>query len=60
MIGRKLKKHSVALDVVNFGQEDEKKAGKLEALVAAANNSDNSRIIHIPPGDDDLSDVLMR
>ncbi|XP_055828296.1 26S proteasome non-ATPase regulatory subunit 4 homolog isoform X3 [Solanum dulcamara] len=59
MIGRKLKKHSVALDVVDFGQEDAKKAEKLEALVAAVNNNDNSHIIHIPPGARKLSDVLM-
>ncbi|KAM3394484.1 26S proteasome non-ATPase regulatory subunit 4 isoform X1 [Capsicum galapagoense] len=58
MIGRKLKKHNVALDVVSFGEEDAGKAEKLEALVAAVNNSDNSRIIHIPPGARDLSDVL--
>ncbi|PHU19351.1 26S proteasome non-ATPase regulatory subunit 4 -like protein [Capsicum chinense] len=42
----------------SFGEEDEGKAEKLEALVAAVNNSDNSRIIHIPPGARDLSDVL--
>ncbi|KAK4340736.1 hypothetical protein RND71_039237 [Anisodus tanguticus] len=57
MIGRKLKKHNVALDVVNFGEEDEEKAEKLEALVAAVNNSDSSHIFHIPPGPTALSDV---
>ncbi|XP_059282390.1 26S proteasome non-ATPase regulatory subunit 4 homolog isoform X1 [Lycium ferocissimum] len=59
MIGRKLKKNSVALDVVNFGEEDEEKAEKLEALVAAVNNSDSSHIFHIPPGPTALADVLI-
>ncbi|KAG5614188.1 hypothetical protein H5410_014012 [Solanum commersonii] len=60
MIGRKLNKHRVALNVINFGQEDNRKAEKLEALVAAVNNNDNSHIIYIPPGARDLSDVLGR
>ncbi|KAH0691933.1 hypothetical protein KY289_019291 [Solanum tuberosum] len=60
MIGRRLNKHRVALDVINFGQEDNRKAEKLEALVAAVNNNDNSHIIYIPPGARDLSDVLGR
>uniref|UniRef100_M0ZVS6 26S proteasome non-ATPase regulatory subunit 4 homolog n=1 Tax=Solanum tuberosum TaxID=4113 RepID=M0ZVS6_SOLTU len=59
MIGRKLKKNSVALDVVNFGEDDEGKAEKLEALVAALNTNDSSHIIHIPPGPNALSDVLI-
>ncbi|KAL3527225.1 hypothetical protein ACH5RR_011881 [Cinchona calisaya] len=59
MIGRKLKKNSVALDVVNFGEEDEGKTEKLEALVAAVNNNDSSHIVHVPPGPDALSDVLI-
>ncbi|XP_009614509.1 26S proteasome non-ATPase regulatory subunit 4 homolog isoform X1 [Nicotiana tabacum] len=59
MIGRKLKKNSVALDVISFGEEDEGKTEKLEALVAAVNNNDSSHIIHIPPGPTALSDVLI-
>ncbi|KAL5698337.1 hypothetical protein ACHQM5_029390 [Ranunculus cassubicifolius] len=58
-IGKKLKKNSVALDVVNFGDEDDEKVEKLVALVAAVNNSDNSHIIHVPPTAGDLSDVLI-
>lgn len=60
MIGRKLKKNSVALDVVNFGEEDEGKAEKLEALVSAVNNNDSSHIVHVPAGPNNLSDVLIR
>ncbi|XP_076936816.1 26S proteasome non-ATPase regulatory subunit 4 homolog [Bidens hawaiensis] len=59
MIGKKLKKNSVALDVVNFGEEDESKTEKLEALVAAVNNSDSSHIVHVPAGSTALSDVLL-
>ncbi|XP_019182710.1 PREDICTED: 26S proteasome non-ATPase regulatory subunit 4 homolog isoform X1 [Ipomoea nil] len=59
MIGRKLKKNSVSLDVVNFGEEDEAKAEKLEALVSAVNNNDSSHIVHVPAGPNNLSDVLI-
>ncbi|KAL2504287.1 26S proteasome non-ATPase regulatory subunit 4-like protein [Abeliophyllum distichum] len=59
MIGRKLKKNNVSLDVVNFGEEDEGKAEKLEALVAAVNNNDSSHVVHVPPGPSALSDVLI-
>lgn len=60
MIGRKLKKNSVALDIVNFGEEDEEKTEKLEALLTAVNNNDSSHIVHVPPGPNALSDVLIR
>ncbi|GMN29060.1 hypothetical protein TIFTF001_002276 [Ficus carica] len=58
MIGRKLKKNSVALDIVNFGEEDDGKTEKLEALLAAVNNT-TSHIVHVPPGPNVLSDVLI-
>lgn len=60
MIGKKLKKNSVALDIVNFGEEDEGKTEKLEALLAAVNNNDTSHIVHVPSGPSALSDVLIR
>ncbi|XP_059438895.1 26S proteasome non-ATPase regulatory subunit 4 homolog [Corylus avellana] len=59
MIGKKLKKNSVALDIVNFGEEDEGKTEKLEALLAAVNNNDTSHIVHVPSGPSALSDVLI-
>ncbi|GAY53765.1 hypothetical protein CUMW_151530 [Citrus unshiu] len=49
MIGRKLKKNSVALDIVNFGEDDEGNTEKLEALLAAVNNNDSSHLVHVPP-----------
>ncbi|KAF5753051.1 26S proteasome non-ATPase regulatory subunit 4 [Tripterygium wilfordii] len=59
MIGRKLKKNSVALDIVNFGEEDDGKKEKLEALLTAVNNNDTSHIVHVPSGPTALSDVLI-
>ncbi|KAL9270421.1 26S proteasome non-ATPase regulatory subunit 4-like protein [Drosera capensis] len=59
VVGRKLKKNSVALDIVNFGEDDDGKSEKLEALVAAANNNDSSHIVHVPVGPNALSDVLI-
>ncbi|KAL3638234.1 proteasome regulatory particle base subunit rpn10 [Castilleja foliolosa] len=59
LIGKKLKKNSVALDIVNFGEEDEEKNEKLEALLAAVNNNDSSHIVHVPAGPNALSDVLI-
>lgn len=59
-IGKKLKKNSVALDIVNFGEEDDGKPEKLEALLAAVNNNETSHIVHVSPGPNALSDVLIR
>lgn len=59
MIGRKLKKNNVALDIVDFGEEGDGKAEKLEALLAAVNSNDSSHIVHVPPGPSALSDVLI-
>ncbi|GAB2282844.1 proteasome regulatory particle base subunit rpn10 [Dionaea muscipula] len=59
LIGRKLKKNSVALDIINFGEDEEGKPEKLEALVSAVNNSDSSHIVHVPAGPNALSDVLI-
>lgn len=59
MIGRKLKKNSVALDIVNFGEDDEGNTEKLEALLAAVNNNDSSHLVHVPAGPNALSDVLL-
>ncbi|CAN6554631.1 unnamed protein product [Malus baccata var. baccata] len=58
-IGKKLKKNSVALDIVDFGEEDDGKPEKLEALLSAVNNNDSSHIVHVPPGPNALSDVLI-
>ncbi|GAB4847548.1 proteasome regulatory particle base subunit rpn10 [Ancistrocladus abbreviatus] len=59
MIGRKLKKNSVTLDVINFGEDEDGKMEKLEALIASVNNNDSCHIVHVPPGPNALSDVLI-
>lgn len=60
MIGKKLKKNNVAVDIVNFGEEDEGKNEKLEALLNAVNNNDTSHMVQVPSGPNALSDVLIR
>lgn len=59
MIGRKLKKNSVAIDIVDFGEDDDGKPEKLEALLGSVNNNDSSHIVHVPAGPNALSDVLI-
>ncbi|CAN7033871.1 hypothetical protein IGI04_031836 [Brassica rapa subsp. trilocularis] len=60
VVGKRLKKNSVSLDIVNFGDDDdEEKPQKLEALLAAVNNNDGSHIVHVPSGANALSDVLL-
>jgi 26S proteasome regulatory subunit N10 len=58
-IGKKLKKTNVALDIVSFGEEDDSKAEKLDALLTSVNSNENSHIVHVPP-QSILSDVLIR
>ncbi|KAK8582505.1 hypothetical protein V6N13_069282 [Hibiscus sabdariffa] len=60
IIGKKLKKNSVALDILNFGEDEDGKPEKLEAFLASVNNNDSSHIVHVPPGQNALSDVLIR
>lgn len=55
-----MKKNSVSLDIVDFGEDENEKPDKLEALLAAVNNNDSSHIVHIPPGPNPLSDALIR
>mmetsp|Transcript_7588 Transcript_7588/g.15466 ORF Transcript_7588/g.15466 Transcript_7588/m.15466 type:complete len:449 (-) Transcript_7588:465-1811(-) len=57
-LGKKLKKNSVAVDIVNFGEEAEN-TPKLEALLNAVNSDDNSHLVTVPPGPHVLSDILI-
>jgi 26S proteasome regulatory subunit N10 len=60
-LGAQLKKNKVAIDIVSFGEENaEENQPKLEALQKAANNSDNCRLVTIPPGAHMLSEMLQR
>ena len=60
MIGKKLKKNNVALDIVDFGEDDDGKSEKLDALLASVNSNENSHIVHVPAGPNVLTDVLIR
>jgi len=59
--GKIFKKNNIAVDVVNFGTENasNENAEKLEAFVNAANSSDNSHLVNIPPGPHVLSDLVL-
>lgn len=56
-LAKKMKKNSVAVDFINFGEEGDN-TGKLEAFITAINSSDNSHLVTIPPGPHLLSDTL--
>ena len=56
-IAKKLKKNSVAVDIVSFGCEPENDE-KLEAFHQAVNSNANSNLVTVPPGPV-LSDVLL-
>ncbi|KAK0536799.1 proteasome regulatory particle base subunit rpn10 [Tilletia horrida] len=57
-LGKKLKKNNVAVDVINFG-EDEENEDKLAKFVEAVNSSDNSHLLNIPAGPQLLSDIIL-
>jgi len=60
-LGKKLKKNSVALDIVDMSSDSES-TRKLEALLTAVNSSDNSHLITIPSlteGGGVVSDILL-
>ncbi|KAH9324079.1 hypothetical protein KI387_004257, partial [Taxus chinensis] len=59
VIGKKLKKNNVALDIVDFGEDDNGKPEKLETLLTSANSNSNSHIVHVPAGSNVLSDVVI-
>lgn len=58
-LAARLKKNSVALDVINFGQEGENST-KLQQLVNALDTDSNSHFLDAPPGLDELMDQVAR
>lgn len=56
-LGKQLQKNEVAVDIINFGEEQEN-TPKLEAFLAAVNKNDNSHLVNVPSGVGILSDVL--
>eukprot|EP01123_Difflugia_compressa_P005905 TRINITY_DN1801_c0_g1_i1.p1 TRINITY_DN1801_c0_g1~~TRINITY_DN1801_c0_g1_i1.p1 ORF type:complete len:426 (+),score=122.63 TRINITY_DN1801_c0_g1_i1:27-1280(+) len=63
-IGKQLKKNSVAIDIISFGEPNaQQNEEKLQALLTATNNmdesgKDNSHFVPIPTGN--MSDVLIQ
>eukprot|EP00798_Chlamydomonas_sp_ICE-L_P015628 gene15628-21733_t len=58
-IAKKLKKNSVAVDIVSFGcDDDENNTEKLDAFFQAVNSNGNSHLVTVPPGLV-MSDVLI-
>ncbi|KAK0552183.1 proteasome regulatory particle base subunit rpn10 [Tilletia horrida] len=57
-LGKKLKKNNVAVDVINFG-EDEQNEDKLAKFVEAVNSGENSHLLSIPAGPQLLSDIIL-
>ncbi|CAE7172980.1 RPN10 [Symbiodinium pilosum] len=57
-LGKNLKKNSVALDLVSFGEVEEN-APKLEKLMNALNSQDTSHLLEAPVGPKLLSDILL-
>ena len=49
LIGKNLKKHNVAVDIISFGHVEENRA-TLEAFLKEVNNSNNSSILEVPIG----------
>ncbi|KAI9505771.1 Non-ATPase base subunit of the 19S regulatory particle of the 26S proteasome, partial [Coemansia spiralis] len=56
-LGKKLKKNSVSIDVINFGEHIANEQ-KLTAFIEAANNNDTSHLVTIPPGPHVLSEQI--
>ncbi|KAJ1820723.1 proteasome regulatory particle base subunit rpn10 [Coemansia sp. RSA 2598] len=56
-LGKKLKKNSVSIDIINFG-EIAANEQKLTAFIEAANNNDTSHLVTIPPGPHVLSEQI--
>jgi len=56
-LGKRLKRNNVAIDVINFANMDN--VPKLQGLVQAANNSDNSHFMDVPMGVTMITDALI-
>ncbi|WPK24762.1 hypothetical protein PUMCH_002052 [Australozyma saopauloensis] len=56
-LAKKMKKNNVAVDIVNFGEENVNTA-KLEKFHTAVNNHDNSHLVTVPPGPRLLYEVI--
>jgi 26S proteasome regulatory subunit N10 len=58
-LAKRMKKNTIAVDFVNFGEIESENTQKLKAFIEAVNSSDNSHLVTIPPGPHLLSDRLL-
>jgi len=58
-LAKRLKKNSIAIDIINFGEITEN-TDKLEAFLNDVNNNDESHIVTVPPGPHILSDIILQ
>jgi 26S proteasome regulatory subunit N10 len=58
ILGKKLKKNAVAVDLVVFGDVSEEQTAKANAFITTVQNEDNSHCVVIQPGEN-LSDKLL-
>ncbi|CAD1809799.1 26S proteasome regulatory subunit RPN10 [Candida parapsilosis] len=56
-LAKKMKKNNVAIDIINFGEENVN-TSKLEKFHSIVNNHDNSHLVTIPPGPRLLYEVV--
>lgn len=56
-LAKKLKKNNVAVDVINFGEE-QTNTTKLEKFISVVNSNDNSHLVTVPPGPRLLYEVI--
>lgn len=57
-LGLRLKKNNIAVDIINFGEQEENTA-KLDVFINSVNSADNSHLVTIPPGPHILADLLL-
>ncbi len=59
IIGKKLKKNGVAVDLICFGDCSDDQKSKVEAFMKAVEHEDNSHSLYIEPGEVYLSEKLI-
>ena len=59
ILGKKLKKNNVSVDLICFGDISEDQKSKVESFMKAVEHDSNSRVMWIEPGEVYLSDKLL-
>lgn len=58
-LAKQLKKNSVAVDIINFGEENSANVECWEQFIAAVNANDNSHLVNVPIGPHHLADMIL-